>query len=206
MVIFGPRIGILLQYLSSLINKNQGVIGLFKGFREFKEENIQAWAYSWLKLGSLVIQKLSRRTFIFHYILEEDKRSLLHHAFACFHASLVIFKDRREELALRDYKFAETANWVRVEGIPSNTDQTSITLNILKRVGVCIFVDKKTHQKNPNEPHWVLLGLNNGASKWINIRFEGVFVFYKKCGMIEHKVDFYTSPLKKANKKIGKSC
>ncbi|KAL2942943.1 Halomucin [Bienertia sinuspersici] len=168
-------------------DQKRSVIALFKDFREFKEEDIQIWANSWLKLGPIVIQKLSQKTFIFHCILEDDKH----------------------------FKFADTAIWARVEGILANVDQTSIALNILEKVGVCIFVDSHNTPdklqrtirvrlwiklRKPLVP-WVFLGLNNGTSKWVDIRYEGVFVFCKKCGMIGHKDNFCKTPTQKAKKK-----
>ncbi|KAL2895266.1 Halomucin [Bienertia sinuspersici] len=116
--------------------------------------------------------------FIFHCILKEDKRSLLHHAIACFHASLVIFKDWQEKLALRDYKFVESAVWVRVE-------------------------DKKgSGYGSSSKIPGVFLGLENGTTKWVDIRYERVFIFCKNCGMIGHKETYCSTPIEKAKMKI----
>ncbi|KAL2898275.1 Nonribosomal peptide synthase sidC [Bienertia sinuspersici] len=136
---FGPQIKVPQYHPSSSMNTNHGVVGLFKDFREFKLE----------ELGPVVVQKISQRIFLFHCILDDDKRSLLHHASACFHACLVVFKEWRDELTIKDYKFAETAMWVRVEGIPANVNQTTVALSILERVGACIFVDHKNFRETP---------------------------------------------------------
>ncbi|KAL2934526.1 Pre-mRNA-splicing factor SLU7 [Bienertia sinuspersici] len=176
----------------------------------------QQWVDSWLKLGPIVVQKVSKRIFILHCILEEDQRSLLHHATACFHASLVVFKEWREELALRDYKFAESVIWARVEGIPANVDQAKVATTILERVGVCIFLDTSNASENPQRAirvgMWldlrkplipgVFLGLENGYTKWVDIRYEGVFIFCKNYGMIGHKEGSCRTPTMKAKKRI----
>ncbi|KAL2895938.1 hypothetical protein RDABS01_000472 [Bienertia sinuspersici] len=212
----GPKIRCPHHSPSTSTNPNHGIIGLFKDFREFEEASVQQWVNSWLKLGPIIVQKISRRLFIFHCILEDDKRSFLHHATACFHASLVIFKDWQEDRALRDYKFAESAMWVRVEGIPALANHTSIALNILNRVGVTIFLDPNTKTDKPQRSTrvrvWldlrkplipgVFLGLDNGTTKWVDIRYEGVFVFCKKCGMIGHKDLYCRTPFEKAQKRI----
>ncbi|KAL2901420.1 LINE-1 reverse transcriptase-like protein [Bienertia sinuspersici] len=185
-------------------------------FREFTAEVVQQWVDSWLKLGPIVVQKVSRRLFIFHCILEDDKRGLLHHATACFHASVVVFKDWQEDRALRDYKFEDSAIWVRVEGIPANVNQSKVALNILERVGVCIFLDKDNSEENPQRATrvriWldlrkplipgVFLGLENGNTKWVDIRYEGVFIFCKNCGKIGHKESHCRTPPLKAKEKI----
>ncbi|KAL2929978.1 Phosphoglucosamine mutase [Bienertia sinuspersici] len=101
-------------------NPSYGVIALFKDFREFEANAIQKWVDDWLKLGPIMVQKIS-----------------------------LIFKEWREERALRDYKFAETTIWMRVEGLPVSVDQTKLALNILERVGVCIYVDKDNDQETP---------------------------------------------------------
>ncbi|KAL2921009.1 Bifunctional pantoate ligase/cytidylate kinase [Bienertia sinuspersici] len=203
----GPKIRCLNHHLSSSTNPNHGVICLFKDFREFKEESVQQWVNSWLKIGPIVVPKISRQMFIFHCILEDDKRSLLHHTTACFHASFVIFKDWQEYLALRDYKFADSAIWVRVEGIPAVANHTSIALNILNRklIGPTPTINKGQGVagffRKPLIPG-VFLGLENGTTRWVDIRYEGVFIFCKRCGMIGHKEIYCRTPLEKAKKRI----
>ncbi|KAL2935514.1 Ribosomal protein S12 mitochondrial [Bienertia sinuspersici] len=169
---FSPKIRVPHHYPSSSNNPNHGVIGIFKDFREFRVASIQQWMNSWLKLGPIVVQKLSRRVFVFQCILQDDKRSLLHHTSAYFHASLVIFKDWREDLALQEYRFAESALWVRVEGIPANVNQTNISLNILGRIWHHRYslrsyndlnVDKPKETTNP----WVIRSFLERAKKRI---------------------------------------
>ncbi|KAL2903733.1 Early E3 18.5 kDa glycoprotein [Bienertia sinuspersici] len=128
----GPKIDVIPQYPSTSSNPNYGVIWLFKDFREF---------------NLTVYQPLSHRTFLFHCIVDEDKHSLLHHTSTCFNASLLIFKDCHGDLALRDYKFAGIALWVRVEDLPTSSNQKSLAINILERIGFCIFVDKNNAPK-----------------------------------------------------------
>ncbi|KAL2924836.1 Arabinose-proton symporter [Bienertia sinuspersici] len=105
---------------------------------------------------------------------------------------------------------------VRVEGIPANVKQTKVAINILERVGVCIFVDKDNSDEIPQRAKrvrlWlnlrkplvpgVFLGLENGSTKWVDIRYEGVFIFCKNCGMIGHKAGYCRTPVTKAKKRI----
>ncbi|KAL2906002.1 Halomucin [Bienertia sinuspersici] len=129
---------------------------------------------------------------------------------------MVIFKEWREQLALREYKFAETAVWVRVEGLPASVNQTSLAVNILEHVGVCIFLDKDNDESKPQRSTrarlWlnlrkplipgVFLELQDGTMKWVDIRYKGVFIFCKKYGMIGHKTDHCKTPTEKVKERI----
>ncbi|KAL2895221.1 putative PI3/PI4-kinase family protein C1F5.11c [Bienertia sinuspersici] len=138
----GQKIKVPHHYPSSSTNPNHGVID------------------SWLKLGPIVVKKLSRWLFVLHCILKDDKRNLLHHALAFYHANLVILKDWREELALRDYRFVEFALWVRVDDIPANVNHTNVALKILNKLGVCIFIDKYNTPEKPQRATRVRLWLD----------------------------------------------
>ncbi|KAL2923103.1 Halomucin [Bienertia sinuspersici] len=95
-------------------------------------------------------------------------------------------------------------------------DQIGLALNILKIIGVCIFVDKNNVPDKPQRSIrarvWinlrkplvlgVFLRLENGTTKWVDLCYEGVFIFYKKCGMIGHKTDYCRTTMEKAIRKI----
>ncbi|KAL2929977.1 Halomucin [Bienertia sinuspersici] len=48
----------------------------------------------------------------------------------------------------------------------------------------------------------MFLELPDAITKWVDLRYEGVFIFCKKCGMIGHKTDYCKTPMEKARKRI----
>ncbi|KAL2943657.1 hypothetical protein RDABS01_032004 [Bienertia sinuspersici] len=193
------------------------VIGLFRDFRDFKEGEIQAWVnIKWLTRAPIEVEKVSRNAFIFFCYSGEDRDKLVALSTACYKGALIVFKKWIPSSSLMDHDFSWGTIWVRVEGLPLYINQVQVASNLLERFGSVIYFNGKvktdgpkkvlrtrmrTHLKGALIPG-CFIELEEGRTKWVSFRYEGIFVFCMNCGRIGHKDGHCKKSPKKAKEDI----
>ncbi|KAL2900058.1 Capsid protein VP1, partial [Bienertia sinuspersici] len=91
-----------------------------------------------------------------------------------------------------------------------------VAANLLERFGSVVYFDGESKTDGPQKVvrarvriqlnsaliPGCYLELEQGRTKWIHFRYEGVFVFYLHCGKIGHKDSYYRKSPKKAKEDI----
>lgn len=118
-----------------------------------------------------------------------------------FKGALLILKPWKPLDSFKSFNFSESAMWLKLEGIPFMIHSKSLTNGILARIGRVLQFDESSEgpglkkyfralvwikTKSPLVPG-MYIEVQEGRTLWIDIRYEGVFVFCKRCGRIGHK-------------------
>ncbi|KAL2931943.1 hypothetical protein RDABS01_037353 [Bienertia sinuspersici] len=196
------------------------VLGLFGDFRDFREGEIQAWvSQKWLTRSPIKVEKASRNAFIFYCYNGEDRDKLVALSTACYKGALMVFKKWIPSSSLMDHDFSWGTLWIKVEGLPLHVNQVQVASNILERFGSVLYFDGKTKTDGPQKfvrarmrtqlngalIPGCYLELDQGRTKWISFRYEGIFVFCMNCGRIGHKDSYCKKSPRKAKEDILKA-
>ncbi|KAL2945380.1 Protein piccolo [Bienertia sinuspersici] len=178
------------------------VLGLFHDFRDFKKEEIQAWvSWKWLTKAPIEVEKLAALSTTY------------------YKGGLMVFRKWIPNSSLMDYDFSWGAMWIKVEGLSVHINQVHVASNLLERFGFDIYFEGKTKTEGPqkfvrartrmklNGPliPGCYLEIEQGRTKWIDFRYEGVFVFCLHCGRIGHKDSYCKKSPRKAKEDILKA-
>lgn len=113
--------------------------------------------------------------------------------FSCFQGALIFFLCCFPSAAIRSFNFLVCPLWVRVEGIPLTSNRAHVAGKFLEKLGRIIIFDEASLREGPKEfirakvyvkIHKSLIlgyfyGYANNYFKWIDFRYEGVFIFCK---------------------------
>ncbi|KAL2927159.1 (S)-tetrahydroprotoberberine N-methyltransferase [Bienertia sinuspersici] len=125
-------------------------LGVFRDFREFSVEDIQAWvSLKWLTREPIEVDKASRNTFIFYCKHGKDRDKLLTLSTTCYKGALIIFKRWIPNSSLRDHDFSWGTMWVKMEGLSLHINQMYVASSLLERFGSVIYFDGKLNTEGP---------------------------------------------------------
>ncbi|KAL2906331.1 Collagen-like protein 6, partial [Bienertia sinuspersici] len=149
----GPKLDLTTLKKKEMEEKlNFAALGLFRDFREFSAEEVQAWvSLKWLTREPIEVEKASRNTFIFYCKSGEDRDKLLALSTTCYKGALIIFKRWIPNSSLRDHDFSWGSIWVKIEGLPLHINQIHAASSLLERFGSVIYFDGKLNTEGPQK-------------------------------------------------------
>ncbi|KMT09758.1 hypothetical protein BVRB_6g127390 [Beta vulgaris subsp. vulgaris] len=198
----GPLIPAPLNQLSNnSIDNSLILVGKFIDKRDFSTHHIQQWVDSWFTRGRIKVTK-EEKLFFFHCRDMQDRSDILGlYDTMNFKGALLVLKPWRPLDSFKSFNFSESAMWIKLEGIPLLINSKSLANEIFSRIGKVLLFDELSEKpglkkhfralvwiktKTPLVPG-VYIEVQESRTIWIDIRYEGVFVFCKRCGKIGHK-------------------
>lgn len=193
------------------------VMGYFKDYRNFIVEQIQNWVNTrWFTNEDIKVGK-SGKTFFFYRTHEEDRHNLLARKNTCYQGALLVLKCWFPSVAIRSFDFFSCPIPVRVEGIPLTCNRAHVAERALMKLGRIICCDEASLSEGPKEficaevymevDKIIILGYFyeyvRDHFKWIDFRYEGVFIFGEKCGKIGHKISRCKLSMEEAHRHFG---
>ena len=195
---FSAQDGDVVPEDSLLLN---AVVGKVKDIRDFQENTIREWVqFKWTTHDEISVKKVGK-LFFFFCLDVRDKENLTALGSACFDGALVVFTNCVASASFEHYKFLHAPIWVKVEGLPLMYNKTHVARRVLQKIGRVLYFDNKSTSpgfkdylrakvvipvNNPLIPGF-FFDNQNGEPDWVHFRYEGVFVFYTKCGRIGHR-------------------
>ncbi|KAL2925504.1 hypothetical protein RDABS01_029979 [Bienertia sinuspersici] len=155
----------------------------------------------WLTRALIEVEKVSMNVFIFYCQNGEDRDKLVALSTACYKGALIVFKRWIPNSSLADYNFSLATLWVGVEGLPLHINQVHVASKLLERFGSVVYFDGKVRTEGPQKAvrarfnmqlrgaliPGCYLELEQGKTKWVDFRYEGVYVVCMHCGRVGHK-------------------
>ncbi|KMT17159.1 hypothetical protein BVRB_2g040700 [Beta vulgaris subsp. vulgaris] len=204
------------QYSSNPIDISLIVVGKFIDNREFSVRHIQSWVDSWITRGRIKVTK-EGKLFFFHCRDMQDRFDILGlYDTMNFRGALLILKPWKPLDSFKSFNFSESAVWVRLEGIPLIFHSKSIANELFSRIGKVLIFDENSERpgikkffraliwikiKSPLVPG-MYIEVQENRTLWVDFRYEGVFVFCKRCGKIGHKSSSCLQSWEKAKEDI----
>ncbi|KNA14740.1 hypothetical protein SOVF_104690 [Spinacia oleracea] len=203
------RMGVLVDPAGALffledIDWDNSVVGKFYGSYNCPSQSLvqQIGDSQWLKRGNITVRRIGC-FFIFLCSHSQDVVALLEQHTTVLHGRIIIFRKGGIGLVLGELDFDQGCLWIRVTRLPLGRLDPGWAVQCLQHVG---FVEKLNFQGSdlPNEPEYrakvyfdfsiplipgCFVPLGEGQAIWVYFRYEGVFKFCKKCGLMGH----YTS-------------
>nr|CCA66019.1 hypothetical protein [Beta vulgaris subsp. vulgaris] len=192
------------------------VVGKFLDRREFSVRHIQSWVDSWVTRGRIKVTK-EGDLFFFHSRDMQDRFDILGlYDTMNFNGALLVLKPWKPLDSFKSFNFSESAIWVRLEGIPLVFNSKSIANELLSRIGKVLLFDENSERpgikkffralvwlkiKAPLVPG-MYIEVQENRTLWVDLRYEGIFVFCKRCGKIGHKSSSCDQSWEKAKEKI----
>lgn len=189
------------QYSNNSIDVSRFLVGKFRDQRDFSVRQIQEWVDTWVTRSRIMVSK-EASLYFFHCREIQDKSDILGlYDTMNFKGALLILKSWKPLDSFKSFNFSESAMWIKLEGIPLMIHSKSLANGILSRIGKVLQFDEHSEQpglkkhfralvwikvKSPLVPG-MFIEVQEGRTLWIDIRYEGVYVFCKRCGRIGHK-------------------
>ena len=194
------------------------VIGQFLDYRVFSANQIQSWINAfWVTNGEIKVERIGK-IFFFYCTDIDDRDNLLSRKNANYKGALIVFKCWFSSASLRSFNFSQCLMWVRVEGIPLTSNKARVAERALKKLGRVVGFDERSLREGPKEfiRARVQVELNKPLVpgyfyeysqdhfKWIDFRYEGIFIYCKKCGMVGHKASSCPYSIAEAQMRSGR--
>lgn len=165
------------------------------------------WFNSWLILNGSSVEILLFEEldvfFIFVCSHPQDVEALIEQHTTVMDGRIITFRRGGDDVVFEELDFDQGCLWIGVTGLPLGRLDPEWALQCFKHVG---FVEKLDFQGNglPDELEFrakvyfdlskplipgCFVPLQEGQAVWVYFRYEGVFKFCKKCGLVGH----YTS-------------
>ncbi|KMT08711.1 hypothetical protein BVRB_6g139840 [Beta vulgaris subsp. vulgaris] len=213
----GPLIKTPMDQFSNIpIDISLVVVGKFIDKREFSVRHIQSWVDSWITRGRIKVTK-EGKLFFFHCHDMQDRFDILGlYDTMNFRGALLVLKPWKPLDSFKSFNFSETAIWIRLEGIPLVFNSKSIANELFSRIGKVLLYDENSERpgikqyfralvwlkiKTPIVPG-IYIEVQENKTLWVSFRYEGIFVFCKRCGKIGHKSSSCDQPWDKAKENI----
>ena len=213
----GPLIPAPLDQLSNnTLDVSLILVGKFIDKRDFSARHIQEWVDSWLTRGRIKVLK-EENLFFFHCREMQDRSDILGlYDTMNFRGAMLVLKPWKPLDSFKSFNFSETAMWIKLEGIPLLINSKSLANEIYSRIGKVLHFDE-TSERPGLKKHfralvWIkikaplvpgmYIEVQDSRTIWVDIRYEGVFVFCKRCGKIGHKSSSCTQTWEKAKEDI----
>ncbi|KMT14848.1 hypothetical protein BVRB_3g065710 [Beta vulgaris subsp. vulgaris] len=195
------------------------LVGKFLDQREFPVRHVQDWVDLWYTRGRIIVKK-EGKLFFFHCREAQDRSDILGlYDTMNFRGALLVLKAWKPLDSFKSFNFSESAIWVKIEGIPLVISSKSLANLIFSRVGKTLYFDVASGQpgikkhfralvwikiKGPLLPG-MYLEMQEGRTIWVDLRYEGVYVFCKRCGRVGHKSSSCSITWEKAKAAIEKA-
>ena len=192
------------------------LVGKFLDQREFPVRHVQVWVDSWFTRGRITVNK-EGNLYFFHCREIQDRADILGlYDTMNFRGALLIIKAWKPLDYFKSFNFSVSTLWIKIEGIPLVIFSKSLANLIFSRVGKVLYFDEASGQpglkkyfralvwikiKTPLIPG-MYLEMQEVRTIWIDLRYEGVYVFCKRCGRIGHKSSSCSLPWDKAKTAI----
>ncbi|KMT08661.1 hypothetical protein BVRB_6g139370 isoform B [Beta vulgaris subsp. vulgaris] len=198
----GPLIPAPLDQLANnAIDISLILVGKFIDKRDFSARHIQEWVDSWFTRGRIKVTK-EEKLFFFHCRDMQDRMDILGlYDTMNFRGALLVLKPWKPFDSFKSFNFSESAMWIKLEGIPLLINSKSLANEIYSRIGKVLLFDESSEKPGLKKHFRALVWIKTKAplvpgmyievqdsrTIWVDIRYEGVFVFCKRCGKIGHK-------------------
>ncbi|KMT05663.1 hypothetical protein BVRB_7g167960 [Beta vulgaris subsp. vulgaris] len=216
----GPMLKTPLEHFSSRPQDvSMVLVGKFLDHRDFSIRQMQDWVDSWFTRDRISVKK-ENNLFFFHCRELQDRSDILGlYDTMNFKGAMLIIKAWKPLDSFKSFNFSESALWIKIEGLPLVICSKSLANLIYSRIGKVLYYDEASGQpglkkhfralvwikvKSPLIPG-IYLEMQEGRSIWIDLRYEGVYIFCKRCGRIGHKSSICSVPWEKAKKSIEKA-
>ncbi|KAL2924159.1 hypothetical protein RDABS01_020093 [Bienertia sinuspersici] len=176
------------------------VVGKFIDNKRYPLWQIQQWVVSWETRGRVEVSQDHDVYYLFFHNPRDWDIFVGQHNTLNFKGSLLLLRPWSYTMSYKSINFSATGLWVKAEGIPFILTSEEFASKIFGTAGGVLDIDGNPNSQEPQRflraRVWTQLGkplvpgcyIEYEPDKllWVDFKYEGVFHFCKKCGVIGH--------------------
>ncbi|KAL2930957.1 hypothetical protein RDABS01_036367 [Bienertia sinuspersici] len=176
------------------------VVGKFIDNKRYPLWQIQQWVVSWETRGRVEVSQDHDVYYLFFHNPRDWDIFVGQHNTLNFKGSLLLLRPWSYTMSYKSINFSATGLWVKAEGIPFILTSEEFATKIFGTAGGVLDIDGTPNSQAPQRflraRVWTQLGkplvpgcyIEYEPDKllWVDFKYEGVFHFCKKCGVIGH--------------------